>query len=145
MKVNWIPCPDTQGLRQFAISLSWALPLLLMGLLPWWFDYAWSYYPLVIPAILLPLAWLKPQWLQPFYRVWMLVFGFLGKINTMILLTLVFVLLITPLGFAARHLGKLHYRKRGVGHGSGDSKSSPQSNWQAPSHLPQVHNLKEPF
>ncbi len=159
MKVNWIPCPDTQGLRQFAISLSWALPLLLMGLLPWWFDYAWSYYPLVIPAILLPLAWLKPHWLQPFYRVWMLVFGFLGKINTMILLTLVFVLIITPLGIVVRNLGKLHYRRNSVhrhsfSHNSTNNNAmNPSSenaelttsNWQAPTQLPQVHNLKEPF
>ncbi len=146
---------DTAGLRQFALSLSWALPLLLMGLLPWWFDYAWSYYPLLIPALLLPLAWLKPSALHPFYRLWMLVFGTLGKINTVILLSLVFVLVITPLGIVVRNLGKLHYRRRPRDYRSAtpsnehSTNSSPatltDSNWQPPSQLPQVHNLKEPF
>ena len=74
MEPKLLVSTDSAGLRQFAVSLSWALPLLLMGLLPWWFDYAWSYYPLLIPATLLPLAWLKPHWLHPFYRLWMLVF-----------------------------------------------------------------------
>lgn len=154
MEPKLLVSTDSAGLRQFAVSLSWALPLILMGLLPWWFDYAWSYYPLLIPATLLPLAWLKPHWLHPFYRLWMLVFGFLGKINTVILLTLVFVLLITPLGIAARNLGKLHYRRNKFHTRSTDSDTTEQSsetaelktsNWQSPTQLPQVHNLKEPF
>lgn len=154
MEPKLLVSTDSAGLRQFAVSLSWALPLILMGLLPWWFDYAWSYYPLLIPATLLPLAWLKPHWLHPFYRLWMLVFGTLGKINTVILLTLVFVLLITPLGFAARNLGKLHYRRNNFRPHRADSDTTEQSsataelktsNWQAPTQLPQVHNLKEPF
>lgn len=154
MEPKLLVSADTKGLRQFAVSLSWGLPLLLMGLLPWWFDYAWSYYPLLIPAILLPLALVKPSWLQPFYRMWMLVFGLLGKINTVILLTLVFVVLITPLGFAARNLGKLHYRRNKFRTRCNDSDTAEQSseaaelttsNWQAPTQLPQVHNLKEPF
>jgi hypothetical protein len=154
MEPKLLASTDSAGLRQFALNLSWALPLLLMGLLPWWFGYAWSYYPLLIPALLLPLAWLKPHWLHPFYRLWMLVFGVLGKINTVILLTLVFVALITPLGFAARNLGKLHYRRNKFHpHSNARTKANQRldnadlatSNWQAPSQLPQIHNLKEPF
>jgi hypothetical protein len=164
MEPKLLASTDTKGLRQFAISLSWALPLLLMGLLPWWFDYAWSYYPLLIPATLLPLALVKPSWLHPFYRLWMLVFGFLGKINTVILLALVFVLVITPLGIVVRNLGKLHYRRnsfhrqslshnskyqssngKDTANQSSENAALTTSNWQAPTQLPQVHNLKEPF
>ncbi len=135
MEIKLLAADDAQGLRHFAYGLSWLLPLIFMGLLPWWFDYPWSYYPLWVPAILLPLAWLRPLWLHPFYRGWMLIFGTLAKLNTMILLAIVFVFIITPMGFVARRLGKLHYGKS-----QGD-----ESNWQKPSHKPSASHLKEPF
>ncbi len=145
MDIKLLAAEDAKGLRHFAYGLSWVLPLIFMGLLPWWFEYQWSYYPLLVPIILLPLAWLRPLWLYPFYRIWMLVFGTLAKLNTLLLLAIVFVLIITPMGFVARRLGKLHYNHNQIGNIQIGNKQAVQSNWQTPNYPPSQSHLKEPF
>lgn len=127
---------DYAGLRRFGISIGLALPLLLMVVLPWLFNYGMPLWPVLIPLWLLPLALVTPGLLYYPYRLWMAVFGVVGIINTYLILSLVFVLLITPMGLVLRLLGKLQYQKR--------RSVSPDSNWQH-SIVPEAKNLEEPF
>jgi Saxitoxin biosynthesis operon protein SxtJ len=102
---------DHAALRRFAYSLSWAFPLVFGLFLPWLFAYPWQIWPLALSSLLLLLAWLKPGWLYYPYRAWMTLGLVLGWINSRIILTLLFYLLITPLGLVLRALGKLQYQR----------------------------------
>lgn len=136
LKAKLLKATDHAGLRRFGISIGLALPVLLMGLLPWLFNYPIPLWPVLIPLWLLPLAVAAPALLYYPYRLWMAVFGVLGLLNTYLILSVVFVLLITPLGLVLRLLGKLQYQKR--------HSMQPHSNWQQ-SVVPEPRNLEEPF
>lgn len=71
----------------------------------------WEVGPLVLGlggpgAALVLLGLAAPTTLRPVYRVWMGVAVVLGTIMTRVLLTLVFVLLVVPIGFALKLAGK---------------------------------------
>jgi Saxitoxin biosynthesis operon protein SxtJ len=61
---------------------------------------------LAIVAVLLLAAAFAPALLRPVYRVWMRIGEALGWINTRILLTLVFVLVVAPIGLVMRLFGR---------------------------------------
>lgn len=136
LKAKLLKPDDHAGLRRFGISIGLALPMIFMALLPWLFNYPMPLWPVLIPLWLLPLAMVTPGLLYYPYRLWMAVFGVVGIINTYLILSLVFVLLITPMGLVLRLLGKLQYQKR--------RSCSDHSNWQN-STVPQAKNLEEPF
>lgn len=136
LKAKLLKATDHAGLRQFGITIGLALPILLMVILPWLFDYRIPLWPVLIPMWLLPLAAVAPGLLYYPYRLWMAVFGVLAVINTYLILSLVFVVLITPMGLILRLLGKLQYQKKRSLH--------DHSNWQQ-SVVPEARNLEEPF
>ena len=49
-------------------------------------------------------TWRRP--LGPLYRIWMVIGGFLGFVNSHLLLALVFYLVFTPIGLVMRLLGR---------------------------------------
>jgi hypothetical protein len=112
MSIKLATSSDHQALRAFAYSLSWAFPLVFGLLLPWLFSYAWQLWPLFVSASLLTLALLHPGWLYYPYRLWMALGMALGWVNSKIILTLLFYLLLTPLGLVLRLLGKLQYQRQ---------------------------------
>ncbi len=57
-------------------------------------------------ASLMLLGLAVPGWLRPVYRVWMGLAVVLGFVMTRVLLTLVFVLLVVPIGLGLRLAGK---------------------------------------
>lgn len=61
---------------------------------------------LAIAAVLLLAAAVAPALLRPVYRVWMRIGEALGWINTRILLTLVFFLVVAPIGLVMRLFGR---------------------------------------
>jgi saxitoxin biosynthesis operon SxtJ-like protein len=57
---------------------------------------------LILSALFLLLGALAPTWLSPVFRGWMAFGGFLGRMNTALILTLTFLLILTPLGLIMR-------------------------------------------
>ncbi len=58
---------------------------------------------MIVPAIILIfLAVILPKILLPFYRVWMRLGKTLGKINSFIILSLIFYFVLTPLGIVKK-------------------------------------------
>jgi len=58
---------------------------------------------MIVPAIILIfLAVILPKILLPFYRVWMRLGTILGKINSFIILSLIFYFVLTPLGIVKK-------------------------------------------
>lgn len=97
-------------LKQFALTMSWAIPCLFMLLLPWIFTKNIPWWPLVISAILMTLYFIYPKGIKPFYSGWMRIAGVIGWINTRIILAVIFYLFIMPIGLLLRFFGKLQYQ-----------------------------------
>ena len=102
---------SVKALREFAYTLAIAFPAVFGLLLPWLFNYAMPYWPLVISALLLAQAWVYPPSLAPVQTLWMRLTAVIAWINTRLILGLVFFVLITPIGWVQRHRHKLHYRQ----------------------------------
>ena len=88
-------------LRRFGCTVGGVF--LLLGAISWWRGHAIP--PLifgtlgtllVVPGLIVPVV------LGPVERAWMAFAGFLGAVNTRILLTLVYVVVVTPIGFFRR-------------------------------------------
>ena len=73
-------------------------PLLKGRPLPWW--------PWMVALPFWTLALAAPKSLEPFYRQWMKFGHFMGRVNSTILLTLVYFLLFLPVGIVRRLRGR---------------------------------------
>jgi hypothetical protein len=98
--------PDPQELRKFGFIFAAIFLVLFELLLPWLRDRPLPLWPLyiVVPVATLALVW--PAALGPFYRGWMK-FGLIaGAINTRIIMSLIFFVMLTPIAWLMRALGK---------------------------------------
>lgn len=102
---------DGPELRQFGLALAAVFVVVFWGLLPWLFTHSRPAWPLYAGAVLLAGSLWWPRGLYPVYRGWMAVAQVLGTITNAIVLGGVFFLIMVPLGFALRRLGKLQYRE----------------------------------
>lgn len=102
--------PDRQGLRRFALQISIAFPLIFMLLLPLIFGFGVHWWPLVPSAVLLGLRQFYVPGLRPIYWLWMRIARIIGKINTFLILVIVYAVLVTPLGALLRMFKKLQYQ-----------------------------------
>ena len=101
---------DIETLKSFSLTMAWAFPLVFGLFLPWLFSYSLQSWPLAVTAVMLLGYFLHPPSLYYPYRFWMAIALAVGWINTRIILTVVFYLMILPTGVVMRALGKLQYR-----------------------------------
>ena len=103
--------PDNKTLRSFGLLVGGVFGVI--GMLPLVFrrepPRLWA---LGLMAALVGLGLVAPALLRQPYRGWMVLGHALGWINTRILLSLVFYLVVTPMGFVMRLLGKDPMRRR---------------------------------
>ena len=93
-------------LRKFGIGLAVLICVLFGVLLPWLFDFSWPWWPWVTGGIVLFITFLAPGALVPVQRGLLRVAEPLGRVNSVILLSAVYFLLVCPMGFIMRLLGK---------------------------------------
>jgi len=91
-------------LRKFGLLVGGAFAVL--GALMWLRGKGHFAYFLTPGVLLLALGLTVPKLLKPIYLVWMSVAVVLGFVVSHVILTLFFFLVITPVGFAARCVGK---------------------------------------
>lgn len=103
---------NIKALKSFALTMSWAFPVVFSLALPWLFSYAYQVWPLFISASLMLLYLFKPSWIYWPFKGWMFVAGIIGWVNTRIILGLSFYLLIAPIGMVLNLFGKLQYKKQ---------------------------------
>lgn len=131
---------DEHALKEFARTMIWALPLVFMLILPWWFNAVVHWWPAAVSGVLVLLYFVYPLALYYPYRVWMAIASVLAWVNTRIILGLAFYLLILPIGFVMRSLGKLQYKT-----GSGSKGVSGVSHWITNKRKIDKNNLEKPF
>jgi hypothetical protein len=102
---------DRKALRNFGLLIAGVL--LLAGAWLWWKSAA--IWPGVIAAavLLAVMGVAVPAIMKPIYRIWMIFALILGWVMTRIILTLVYYLVLTPIGLAGRVFGEqfLHLKR----------------------------------
>ncbi|MDD5035067.1 MAG: SxtJ family membrane protein [Methylococcaceae bacterium] len=89
-------------LRQFGFVFGSAIALIVGLLLPLLWKFPLSKWPWIVGAVFILAGWIVPRWLGPFHRFWMKLAEFIGGINSRIILTLCFYLIILPFGLIMR-------------------------------------------
>lgn len=97
---------DNRELRKFGFVFSLILVLLFDGLLPWLRAHPLPLWPLYIALPVASLALVWPPALRPLYIAWMKFGAVMGAINTRIIMTVFFFVVLTPIGWLMRLGGK---------------------------------------
>ncbi len=98
--------PDKKELRNFGFITGGLTPAFFGLLLPWLFGHNFPRWPWIVAVVLVAWALVLPMSLKPVYRVWMTIGLCLGWINTRIILSIMFYLIILPVGAVMRLAGK---------------------------------------
>jgi hypothetical protein len=93
-----------KNLRKFGLTVG--IVLAAIGTLLFYFEKSSAIYFTIIGGLLILLGILLPQLLKPINKVWMGLAIVLGFIMTRVILTTLFYLVITPIGFLAKIFGK---------------------------------------
>lgn len=92
---------SSSELRNFGLLVGGIF--LLIGIWPLaWRGESVRTWALVLGGLLVALGLLIPVALGPVFKVWMKIGGVLGRINTAIILSVVFFILFTPIGLVMR-------------------------------------------
>jgi hypothetical protein len=89
-------------LRNFGLTMGLAIALIVGLALPLLWKFPLSRWPWIVGAVFILAGWLTPRLLGPFYRLWMRFAELLGAINSRIILTICFYLIILPFGLLLR-------------------------------------------
>ena len=89
-------------LRSFGLWVGLVVALLGAWLLWQGHSFIW----LTVGLLLILLGWIVPRWLKPLYIPWMGLAIVLGFVMTRVLLTVLFFLVITPVGLIMRWTGR---------------------------------------
>jgi len=94
----------TRELRSFGLLVGAVFALI--GIVSYWLGRRGiRLWPLLAAGLLIAPAILKPRILAPIHRVWMRVAHVLAWINTRLILTLAYFVMLTPVGIIRRWLG----------------------------------------
>lgn len=96
---------DKAGLRRFAITSACLLVGVYGIVLPLLFQRSWSLWPWIAASVLIVWGTLLPARLRMIYRGWMKLAMILSRINSVLLLTILFLGVISPLGMLMRLFG----------------------------------------
>lgn len=97
--------PNSRELRNFALLLG-AIFAALFGLAPMLRHHPMRLWPWIVALALWSFALLAPSALRPLHRGWTRLGQALGWFNTRVILTLLYAIIVTPLGVAMRLLGR---------------------------------------
>jgi hypothetical protein len=95
---------STKHLRKFGLTMAVAFGL--FAALFWWRDRSWWVYVGGVAALFGVFGLLAPRLLGPVERGWMKVAELLGAVMTRVVLTVGFLIAVTPVGLFMRMRGK---------------------------------------
>jgi hypothetical protein len=120
-----MPVLSTRELRKFGLTVGIAFAVL--GAVSWWRGHVWPPRVLGTLGVLLFVpGLLAPRLLAPVERAWMAFATVLGRVNTRIILGLIFYLVVTPVGLVMRLFRDPLNRKQGDPHASQWIKRAPE-------------------
>ncbi len=93
-------------LRQFGLVMAGMFILFFGLLLPWLRDAAWPLWPWYVAAVFALAGTLAPGALRPVHTLWMKVGHVLGWINTRVLLSVLYFVMVVPVGALLHVFGR---------------------------------------
>lgn len=96
---------NKKELRDFGLVMAVGLSVVAYLVLPFLFAMPIKLWPAIASVVFLVLALLWPASLALLYQPWMKLAHVLGFVNTTIILSVIFYLLITPMGIVLRRFG----------------------------------------
>ena len=97
---------NRKQLRNFGFLFAGMLALVFGFVLPYFFEYSRPDWPLIVATVLIFCSLTFPRGLIIIKKPWMRLARVLGKINSFIILGLIFYAMITPYAFVLKMLGK---------------------------------------
>lgn len=128
---------EASALRHFGLLMAAFVPLSFGLLLPWLLSFSWPLWPWLVSLAFAAVALLRPAWLGPIHRAWMVFAHGLGWLNSRLILGLTFFLIITPIGILLRLFGRDPLCRRF------DPRSVSYRNPRA--HAPEPAEMERPF
>ena len=104
--------PDSKGLRKYGLVTGTGIALLFGLIFPMIFGVDWPVWPHLLGGLFVLTAVVYPPILAPVYRVWMGIALVLGHLNSKVLLTIVYLFVLTPIGLVRRWWAGLHVARR---------------------------------
>ena len=92
-------------LRQFGLIFGFGLPLFIGWLVPLVYGHNFKLWTLILASPFILLGTFKPNLLIQPFKFWMQLGLFLGNINSKIILSLIFFLILLPIALIMRLLG----------------------------------------
>jgi hypothetical protein len=128
--------PDRKELRTFGL-ITGGIAAGLFGLaLPLLFAHGFPKWPWPVAGVLIVWALAAPTTLKPVYLVWMTIGQVLGWVNTRIILTVMFYLIILPVGLLRRLMGKDPMAR---------TMSPQEKSYRVASTVPDKKHVEKPF
>lgn len=91
---------DKGKLRKFGLLVGSIF--ILIGSIPVVKGKDLNFYLIIIGAIMVLIAFVAPKILSLVYKVWMKISNILGRINSFLILSMIFYLILTPIGIVMR-------------------------------------------
>jgi hypothetical protein len=93
-----------KDLRKFGLTVGFVLVIISAAL--FYFEKSSAVYFAIIGAMLILIAVIYPKILKPLNKIWMSLAILLGYVMSRIILTILFYLVLTPIGLLAKLFGK---------------------------------------
>lgn len=97
---------EKRELRSFGLTMAAVVPGLFGLLLPWLSGREYRLWPWLVAAVFAGAALFVPVGLRTTHRIWMAIGHALGWVNSRILLSVIFFVVIVPAGLIMRLTGK---------------------------------------
>jgi len=131
-----IPELNSVGLRRFALTTSCLLIGVFGIVLPLLYHRHWPLWPWIVAVVLTLWGVFLPLHLRMLYQLWMTLALFLGGVNSKVLLSVLFICVISPVGFLMRLFGYDPLRQKYLTH---------VLSYRKPSNI-QLHNhMEKPY
>ena len=92
-------------LRSFGLFVGILFPLLIGFILPYLFGHQFRYWTLLIGLPLIITGLIAPKNLKLFYSLWIQIGNLLGFINSKIILSAIFILVVQPIALIMKIVG----------------------------------------
>ena len=102
-------------LRNFGLFVGILFPLLVGFFLPYIFGHQFKIWTLLVGLPLIIGGLISPKNLKPFYSLWIQIGNLLGFINSKIILTAIFILIVQPIALLMKMVGYDPLRRRRKG------------------------------
>lgn len=96
---------SSKDLRQFGITIGLGLPIIFGFIIPKITGHDYREWTIWIGIFFLSLSLLKPKLLNSFYKFWMALGNFLGRVNSILILTFVFIFVLQPISIIMKIFG----------------------------------------